>query len=194
MFTNHLPFAFAGREKAQPKEITMGNLTADLMTRTGLKIHVRPVRTEDEPMLAEFFTHVTKEDLSFRYLTGLNEVGKERIAALTDVDHVRTENYLAFGESGDPLIATAMLACDPAFERGEVAISIRADYKNRGVGWELLGFLSRVAQAKGVKVLESIERRENRAAIEIEQQMGFTTVTDPDDPTILLVRKELRAA
>ncbi len=132
----------------------MGNWTADLMTRTGLKIHVRPVRTEDEPMLAEFFTHVTKEDLSFRYLTGLNEVGKERIAALTDVDHVRTENYLAFGESGDPLIATAMLACDPAFERGEVAISIRADYKNRGVGWELLGFLSRVAQAKGVKVLE----------------------------------------
>lgn len=43
-------------------------------------------------------------------------------------------------------------------------------------------------------MLESIERRENRAAIEIEQQMGFTTVTDPDDPTILLVRKELRAA
>nr|WP_267901583.1 GNAT family N-acetyltransferase [Sinorhizobium meliloti] len=123
-----------------------------------------------------------------------NTNGAERIAALTDVDHVRTENYLAFGESGDPLIATAMLACDPAFERGEVAISIRADYKNRGVGWELLGFLSRVAQAKGVKVLESIERRENRAAIEIEQQMGFTTVTDPDDPTILLVRKELRAA
>jgi L-amino acid N-acyltransferase YncA len=92
------------------------------------------------------------------------------------------------------LIATAMLACDPAFERGEVAISIRSDYKNLGVGWELLGFLSRVAEAKGVKVLESIERRENRAAIEIEQQMGFTTVTDPDDPTILLVRKELRAA
>ncbi|WP_028054588.1 GNAT family N-acetyltransferase [Sinorhizobium medicae] len=172
----------------------MENWTANLMTRTCVKIHVRPVRTADKPLLAEFFAHVTKEDLSFRYLAGLNEVGKERIAALTDVDHVRTENYLAFGESGDLLIATAMLACDPALERGEVAISIRSDYKNRGVGWELLGFLSKVAQAKGVKVLESIERRENRAAIEVEQQMGFTTVSDPDDPTVLLVRKELRKA
>jgi GNAT superfamily N-acetyltransferase len=175
-------------------ETIMEDWTTDLTTRTGVKIHVRPVRAGDEPMLAEFFTHVTQEDLSFRYFAGLNEVGKERIAALTDVDHVRTENYLAFGESGEPLIASAMLACDPAFERGEVAISIRADYKNRGIGWELLGFLSKVAAAKGVKVLESIERRENRAAIELEQQMGFTTVTDPDDPAILLVRKELKAA
>lgn len=172
----------------------MEKWTADLTTRTGVKFHVRPVRIDDERELAEFFTHVTKEDLGFRYLAGMSEVGKERIAALIDIDHARTENYLAFGENGTPLIATAMLACDPTLERGEVAISIRADYKHQGISWELLGFLTEVAAAKGVKVIESIERRDNHAAIELERDMGFTAEADPDDPTIVIVRKELGRA
>lgn len=172
----------------------MEDWTADLTTRTGVKIHVRPVRGDDRAKLTEFFTHVTKEDLSFRYLAGINEVGKERVAALVDVDHKQTENYLAFGESGEPLIATAMLACDPSLERGEVAITIRADYKHRGISWELLRFLAEVAATKGVKVIESIERRDNHAAIELERDMGFTAETDLDDPTIVIVRKELDKA
>lgn len=171
----------------------MEDWTAELKTRTGARFLVRPVRVGDEAELAEFFTHVTKEDLSFRYLAGMNEVSKERIAAMTDIDHVQTENYLAFGENGKPMIATAMLACDPALERAEVAISIRADYKHRGISWELLDFLAKIAAAKGVKVLESIERRDNYAAIELEQDMGFTTMADMDDPTIVIVRKELGA-
>jgi GNAT superfamily N-acetyltransferase len=177
-----------------PKEIIMENWTADLTTRTGVKIHVRPVRVADEPELEEFFTHVTKEDLSFRYLAGIDKVGKARIAALAEIDHVQTENFLAFGESGKPLIGTAMLACDPKFERAEVAITIHADYKNQGIGWELLAYLAKVAAAKGVKVLESLERRDNHAAIELEQHMGFTAEADPDDPTLVIVRKELERA
>jgi hypothetical protein len=41
----------------------MEKWTADLTTRTGVKVHVRPVRREDEAGLTEFFSHVTKEDL-----------------------------------------------------------------------------------------------------------------------------------
>jgi GNAT superfamily N-acetyltransferase len=170
----------------------MADWTADLTTRTGLTFHVRPVRPDDEPALAEFFTHVTKEDLRFRYLTGLGEVGQERIAALVEVDHRLKENFLAFGADGKPLIATAMLACDADFEKCEVAITIRADYKNKGVSWELLSYLANVAEDKGVKVLESLEQRQNRAAIALEREMGFTAEPDPDDPTVVIVRKHLQ--
>ena len=58
------------------------------------------------------------------------------------VDHDRTEDFLAF--DGDTLIATAMLAADPEMERAEVAISIRADYKHRGIGWALLDHVARL--------------------------------------------------
>ncbi|AJP74331.1 GNAT family N-acetyltransferase [Sphingomonas hengshuiensis] len=164
-----------------------------LTTRTGFRFRVRPATPADEAALAEFFTHVTHEDLRFRFLTGLNEVGHDRLAAMTTVDHHQTESFIAFDE-GATLIATAMLACDAALDRGEVAISIRDDFKQRGVSWELLAYVARVAEAKGVKTLESIESRENHAAIELEREMGFTAEPYPDDSTLVLVRRTLAPA
>lgn len=165
-----------------------------LTTRTGFRFHVRPAHPADEETLSGFFTHVSRDDLRFRFLTGLNEVGHDRIAALAGVDHKQTENFLAFGENGSPMIATGMLACDPAMDRGEVAITIRDDYKRKGVSWELLAHIARYAEAKGVKTLESIESRENHAAIELEREMGFTAEPYPGDSTLVLVRRTLNQA
>ena len=44
--------------------------SADLLTRGGVGIHVRPVRPDDEASLAELFRHVSPEDLRFRFLGG----------------------------------------------------------------------------------------------------------------------------
>ena len=93
---------------------------------------------------------------------------------LVEVDHARTENFLAFDAGGDILVATAMLAAEPSLDRAEVAIATRSDFKNRGVGWTMLEYVSDHATAKGIKTLESIECRDNRSAINLEQEMGFT--------------------
>ncbi|MDF2114633.1 GNAT family N-acetyltransferase [Roseiarcaceae bacterium H3SJ34-1] len=164
----------------------------DITTRTGLKFHVRPVCSEDEAGLAEFFKHVTPEDLRFRFLSGLREVSHDRLVAMTSVDHRQTENFLAFAEDGKTIIASAMLACDAALEKGEVAISVRAGYKHKGLGWELLRHISRYAEAKGVKTLESVESRQNHDAIELEREQGFVAVEHQDDPGSVLIRKQLR--
>lgn len=169
----------------------MDSLDAELNTRSGLRLAVRPVVTADTPRLREFFTHVTREDLRFRYLAGIDRMSDARIAEITDVDHVQIENYLVFGGDGNVLVATGTLACDQDFERAEVAITVHEDFKDLGIGWELLAYLSRVARSKGVKVLESIEQRDNHAAVELERHMGFVAHTDPDDPALLVVTKSL---
>lgn len=163
----------------------------DLTTRTGFSFHVRPVDTRDEPALAEFFTHVTTDDLRFRFLTSLRVVGHERLAAMIEVDHRQKENFLAFAADGTTVIATAMLACDVAMETGEVAISIRSDHKGRGVGWELLEHVAHFAEAAGIRTLQSIESHANHAAIELERDMGFTVRTYPGDSTLMLVERKL---
>lgn len=165
-----------------------------LTTRSGFTFHVRPARPEDDGTVADFFTHVTREDLRFRFLTGLNEVGPAQISALTHVDHRWTENYLAFTSDGSMMIATAMLACDPGFERGEVAIAIRKDFKLHGIGWTLLAHIAQVADMKGVQVLEAIESRDNHAAIEVERDMGFTVSAYPGDAALLRVSRTLAHA
>jgi N-acetylglutamate synthase-like GNAT family acetyltransferase len=109
---------------------------------------------------------------------------------MTRSDDARIHNFLAFSIDG-MLIAVATLACDQAGRHGEVAICIRADRKQLGVGWEFLAYIARYAEELGLETVESIESRENRAAIELERDMGFTVTTDPDDPTLVLVRREL---
>jgi N-acetylglutamate synthase-like GNAT family acetyltransferase len=162
-----------------------------LLTRSGCLFDVRPERAEDEVKLAAFFKHVSADDIRFRFLTGRHEVSHERLSAMTNVDHRQTENFLAFVDHENEIIASATLACDSDLQRGEVSIAVRSDFKNDGVGWELLAHVARHAEAMGVKRLESIESRDNHAAIELERNMGFTVMTHPDDATLLLVQRTL---
>lgn len=163
----------------------------ELTTRTGFCFNVRPARPSDEPALAAFFKHVSREDLRFRFLTGLKEVGHDRLAAMTAIDHTQTENFLAFVDGEAEIIATAMLASDATLTTGEVAMAIREDYKHKGVSWALLAHVAACAEAKGLTTIQSIESRDNHAAIDMEREMGFVAVAYPDDPTLLLVRRKL---
>ena len=163
----------------------------ELVTRSGVRLQVRPAGPGDEPLLAEFFRHVSPEDLRFRFLAGIREVSHERLLAMTRVDHETTENFLAFADGGDKVVATAMIARDGSGRKAEVAISVRADYKQKGVAWELLRYVSRYASERGIRVLESIESRENHEAVELEREQGFIATTFEEDPTLMLIRKEL---
>lgn len=164
---------------------------SDLTTRTGFRFSVRPAQPADEAALAEFFTYVTPDDLRFRFLTGLKTVDHDRLAAMTNIDHRKTENFLAFVDGEAEIIATAMLACDADMKTGEVAIVIRKDYKAKGISWDLLTHVAAYAKAKGLTTIQSVEARDNHAAIDMEREMGFTAGPYPDDPTLVLVQKHL---
>lgn len=163
----------------------------ELATWTGFVFEVRPVEPADEPLLADLLERLTPEDRRFRFLSAVTRIGHDMLQRLTKVDHERSEDFLAF--DGDTLIASAMLAADPAMERAEVAIAIRPDYKHRGVGWTMLAHLARHAHEKGINLIESIECRDNVEAISLEKEMGFTATPYPGDSTLVLLQKRLGA-
>ena len=163
--------------------------TTELSTWTGFAFRVRPAGPADEAILADFFGRVTAEDRRFRFLSAVGQVGHDMLQRLTQVDHERTEDFLAF--DGEALIASAMLAADAEGERAEVAISVRADYKHRGVGWALLDHVARFAARKGISLIESIESRDNVEAIALEKEMGFTATAYAGDPALVLLQKKL---
>ena len=162
-----------------------------LTTRNGVKFHARPAQPSDEPALAEFFAHVEKDDLRFRFLSGVSTVGHHLLAMMTDVDHDRTENILAFDTDGKTIIASAMLAADADGERAEVAMAIREDFKRKGISWTLLEHIMQIARAKGIKTLESIEARNHHEAIEMEREMGFKGFAVTGDATLIILRADL---
>jgi acetyltransferase len=164
---------------------------ADLTTRGGVAMHVRPILPDDEDALADLFRHVTTEDLRFRFMTGLREVGRDRLVAMTQIDYWRTMHFLAFAPDGTA-IASAVLACDPDRERAELAVSVRSDFKGKGVSWTLVEHVVRYAEAEGIGAIESIESFENRAALGLEREAGFVTVPGSAVGSEVVLRRELR--
>ncbi|AOH87295.1 hypothetical protein AWL63_23075 (plasmid) [Sphingomonas panacis] len=162
-----------------------------LATRSGLQLHVRPAVAADEARLEALFEGVTLEDLRFRFLSAVQHVGHDQIAAMLRVDHVGSETFVAFEPESDNLVATAMLAADPTLATAEVAISVHRNYKGRGIGWALLKHVAGIARAKGIGRLQAIESRENHAAIDLEREMGFTAHACPGEPTLLMVEAVL---
>ena len=162
----------------------------EVITRFGLGLKIRPVQPDDGPLLKAFFENVTQDDLRFRFLTAMLHVSDERIAAMVDVDHKETEDFLAFIDDGT-LVGSGMVVTDPSGERAEVAIAVHEDFKHRGIGWTLLNHAADHARAQGVKTLEAVESRSNQEAIEVERDFGFTVKAYPDDPTLVVVSKQL---
>lgn len=144
----------------------------DLVTRGGVALHVRAARAGDEDSLQALFDHVAPEDLRFRFLSAVRSVARDQVIDMTRTDFRRAVNFLAF--EGEAVVASAMLAINPGRTRAELAVSVRADRKGKGVGWSLADHALRYAQAEGIDQVEAIEDAANRAALTIEREMGFS--------------------
>lgn len=165
--------------------------SADLTTRAGLGLHVRPVRPDDEAIVADFFAKLSPEDLRMRFLSPVRRLDGERLALITQVDYRRTITFLAFDAADGVLVATAMLAGGPDPERAEVALSVASDLKSQGIGWTLLEHTMRYARARGLKVLQSVESADNLAALRLEGEMGFKACVSPEDMGLRVVERRL---
>lgn len=161
-----------------------------LVTRQGVRLHVRRARSEDEAALAAFFAHVSPEDLRFRFLTGVREVSHERLRSMIDTNDGHTESLIAFADDGS-VLAAAMLAGDDTSSTAEAAIAIRRDMKRQGIGWTLLDHLVEHARRKGYRTIEALEDRDNRSAIMIEKEMGFEPHAVEGDPMLILLKRNI---
>ena len=160
-----------------------------LATRSGVALDIRPTTEADEAALAAFFDKVSDEDRRFRFFTAGAHVSHEQLDPFIHADHIRSESFLAFDAANGELVASGLLACDGKRETAEVAISIRHDYRARGLGWVMLGFLGDVEQTMGVRQVIAIESRDNHAAIELERESGFVPQAMEGDPTTIILTK-----
>ncbi len=160
-----------------------------LITRSGVALDIRATTEADEAKLAAFFDRVSDEDRRFRFFTAGAHVSHEQLDPFIHADHIRSESYLAFDAATGELVASGLLACDARLDTAETAVSVRSDYRAKGLGWAMLEFLSDAAQKMGAKQIIAIESRDNHAAIELERESGFVPRAMEGDPTTIILTK-----
>lgn len=180
-------------EQAVYGDPTTGKLETNLTTRSGFNFTVRPAETRDQDALANLFSHLTSDDLRYRFLSPLKKVGPDVLAMMTHVDHERTEDFLAFDPANGRLIANAMLAAPAGADTAEVALAVGSEYKHKGVSWTLLQHVMQIARSRGIRKLQSIEDRGHKDAIALEREIGFVAKSYPGDATLMLLEADLQS-
>lgn len=168
--------------------------SAHLTTKTGFAFPVRRAEPGDEAALSQFFARVKPDDMRFRFLSSAMKLSAEQLAGMTHVDHALSEHFVALDPVDGRIIASAMLGADSERKAAEIAIAVDGEHRAQGIGWVMLKHAARFAKSQGIAKLQSIENRENHAAIDLEREMGFTVKPYPNDMELTLVEADLTSA
>ena len=153
-------------------------------------VFVRPVRPEDDPAFALFFSKIKQEDLRLRFFSYVRDFSQKFIARLTQIDYARDMAFGAFDSHGE-LLGVVRLHADPEREAGEYAILLRSDLKGLGLGWALMQLVIDYGRAEHFERIEGQVLAENTTMLAMCKALGFAFKRDPDEPGIVECRLEL---
>jgi RimJ/RimL family protein N-acetyltransferase len=152
-----------------------------LVLGDGWRIFVRPIKPDDEPLIRDLLTHVSKEDLRLRFFDSIREFSHPFIARLTQIDYARAMAFVAIDEASDEIIGVVRLYSGSSHETGEYAILLRSYLKGRGLGWALMQLIIEYAKSEGLKRIVGQILQENTVMLKMCRELGFQIETDPED-------------
>jgi acyl-CoA hydrolase/GNAT superfamily N-acetyltransferase len=144
-------------------------------TKTGEPVLFRPVRISDEPLLQEFLYSLSEESTYRRFISPRMDMPHERVQELVIIDHFMETAILAVmgHEDKEKVVAVGRYNIDPETHTAEVAFAVRDDYHNRGLGTELLAYLTYLAKRQGLLGFTADVLMDNTPMLHVFEKGGF---------------------
>ncbi len=148
----------------------------------------RPILPEDEPLLRDFISQVTKEDLYYRYFSEINEFTHDDLANMTQIDYDREMAIVAVRQhQGQPeIIGVTRAISDADNIDAEFSVLVRSDLKGLGMGRRLLEKMIRYTRAHGLQQLNGITMPGNRGMVTLAKKLNFNVDVQMDDGIVSL--------
>lgn len=155
-----------------------------VVLRNGAKSLVRPIQRGD--MIAErrFIEGLSPTTRRQRFLGQVNSPSARFLEALTDIDYANDVALAAFDPDAaqSTIVGVARYAVDNTRERCECAVVVADAWQRNGLGTALMRQLIKIAQERGIRLMESIDLAGNSEMRELAHALGFHPRTDPRDP------------
>jgi acyl-CoA hydrolase/GNAT superfamily N-acetyltransferase len=150
-------------------------LEAYRTTRTGLNILLRPVKLSDEHLLKDFFYSLSSDSLYRRFISTRTDMHHERLQPFVVIDYTQEMVILAVRqyEEKEQIVGMAQYTIDQNTHTAEVAFVVRDDYQGKGVGAELLTYVTYLAKKSGLLGFTAAVLMENRQMLQLFEKMGF---------------------
>ena len=144
-------------------------------TKTGFQIFLRPVKITDEPLLKDFFYSLSDRSLHRRFLSWRTDIPHERLQDFVIIDYTKEISVLAIigSQENETIVGLGQYGVDEATHTAEVALAVRDDHQNRGIGSEMLSYLTYLAKREGFLGFTAEVLVENRPMLQVFEQGGF---------------------
>lgn len=146
----------------------MVNVNYKFKAKDGSDIEVRPMEPDDVPHLVDLFDNMGLESRYTRFNMSLPtpdiQMIVEEAAEMTDFERPESDGWLAFADlPGEPETAVAGIRyIHTAPGEAEIALSVRDDMQNKGIGTALFLYMLEEARKSGIKRLVGLAQRNNR--------------------------------
>jgi acetyltransferase len=155
------------------------------------EVLIRPIRPEDEPLMANFHKTLSEKSVYLRYfhMEGLSaRVAHERLIRKCLIDHKQEVALVAertVAETGQQeILAVGRLSKMPSGREAEVAVLVSDRYQGHGLGGELVRRLIQVARDEKLDEIVANILPENLAMRALANRFGFK-IRASDDPTMV---------
>jgi len=148
----------------------------------GTGVTLRPIKSEDEPLVHEMLATLSEETLKERFFQIIKSITHEMLTKMCNIDYDREMTMVAEirDDQRRKLIAIGGLMVEPHFNKGEFAVVVHDKYQGKGTGYKLVDTLIGIAQEKGLEELYGIVLSDNKRMLQVCQKLGFTIQPMPD--------------
>ncbi len=160
-----------GKRGEYPQELETYRATAK-----GLEIFVRPVKINDEPMIKDFFYDLSDNSLYRRFISVRKDMPHERLQEFVIIDYTKEIVLLAFDPTKreiDQVIGMGQYCVEDTSHTAEVSFVVRDEYQKKGIGTELLAYLTFLGKKQGLLGFTAEVLVENKPMLRLFEKGGF---------------------
>jgi acetyltransferase len=159
---------------------------SDWMLEDGTPVKIRPMKPEDEPLVADFLAACSDETIYFRYFRRIKKWTHDMLIRFTQNDYDRELGLMAVGAPPGPevMMGVSRLATTPDRQDAEFALIVADPWHGKGLGSKLMERLIAAAREMGVKRLHGDVLSGNHPMLSLMDKLGFKLKKDKEGETV----------
>ena len=142
---------------------------------TGLILHFRPVRINDEPLIKDFFYSLSDQSFQRRFMSSHLDMPHSKRQDFVVIDYTKEITMLATIDVNgkERVVGMGQIFKNPDGKMGEVSFAVRDDYHNRDIATEMLNYLTEIAVSDDMEGFTAEVLVENKPMLRVFEKMGF---------------------
>ena len=143
--------------------------------RDGKEVLLRPIRPEDEPLMADLFRTFSEETTKLGFFQVIGKTNHKTLSGYCNIDYDRELTIAAerTEEGARKIVGIVRLVVEPDEKRGEIAVVVGDPWQNLGLGSKMFDHIINIGKDIGLRTIFGEILAENTKMLHLCKKRGF---------------------